>query len=69
MPQIPLRAREKKQVTVGDSLLAPAPSLQPASASVMKPGGGGGSDFSFSSHSLLSTVQNRANGLSFNSYL
>lgn len=42
MPQIPLRAREKKQVTVGDSLLAPAPSLQPASASVMKPGGGGG---------------------------
>lgn len=41
MPQVPLRAREKKQVTVGDSLLAPAPSLQPASASVMKPGGGG----------------------------
>lgn len=38
MPQVPMCAREKKQVTVGDSPLALAPALQPASASVMKQG-------------------------------
>lgn len=38
MLQVPVFAREKQQVTVGDSRLALAPSLQPASASGMKQG-------------------------------
>lgn len=67
VPQVPMCAREKKQVTVGDSPLAPAPSsLQPASASVMKRGP---LDFSLSSGSLLSVVLNHADGRSFDSCL
>lgn len=38
MLQGPMCAREKKQVTVGHSLLALAPPLQPAFASGMKQG-------------------------------
>lgn len=61
MSQVPMCAREKKQVTVGDSPLAPAPSLQPASASAMKRELG---LLTLSSGSLLSTAQSCADGLS-----
>lgn len=65
MLQVPVRARKKKRVTVGDSPLPGSFS----SASVCLSNEAGNSDFSLSSGSLLGMVQNRADGLSFDSYL